>query len=167
MSSLRIERKITLHVAILPGEIRCQKLDQGHARLAVAIALACGTTAAAEIDPALLAQAQRVGSADTLIVLDAAVPTALLRQDGDYLARRRNLVDTLRATADVSQDPLRHWLDERGIAYRSFWIINMIQAELTPVQIDGTGRARRCGTAGREYAWRSRCACPRLSRDAA
>ena len=112
-----------------------QKFLQGRVRLAVAIALACGSTAAAEVDPALLAQAQRVGSADTLIVLDAAVPTVLLRRDGDYLARRRNLVDTLRATADVSQESLRRWLDHNGVAYRSFWIVNMIQAELTPAQI--------------------------------
>ena len=112
-----------------------QKFIRGRVRLGVAIALACGTTAAAEVDPALLAKAERVGSADTLIVLDAAVPTALLRHDGDYLARRRNLVDTLRATADVSQESLRRWLDDNGVAYRSFWIVNMIQAELTPEQI--------------------------------
>lgn len=112
-----------------------QKFILGWVRLAVAIALACGTAAAAEVDPALLAQAQRVGRADTLIVLDAAVPTALLRRDGDFLARRRNLVDTLRATADVSQESLRRWLDANGVDYRSFWIVNMIQADLTPAQI--------------------------------
>ena len=107
-----------------------------HARLAVAVVLGCGTAAAAEIDPALRTQAQRAGSADTLIVLDAEVPTALLRRDGDYLERRRNLVDTLRATADVSQQSLRRWLDDNGVTYRSFWIVNMIQAELTPAQIN-------------------------------
>jgi subtilisin family serine protease len=112
-----------------------KKFIQGQVRLAVAIALVCGTAAAAEVDPGLLAQAQRIGRADTLIVLDAAVPIALLRRDGDYLARRRNLVDTLRATADVSQESLRRWLDENGVAYRNFWIVNMIQAELTPAQI--------------------------------
>lgn len=103
--------------------------------LAVAIALACGTAMGAEVDPALQAMAQGNGRADTLIELSAQAPVALLRQDGDYLARRRNLVDTLRATADVSQEPLRRWLDDRGIAYRSFWIVNMIQAQLTPEQI--------------------------------
>ena len=103
--------------------------------LAVAIALACGSAMAAEVDPALQVQAQSHGRADTLIVLAAQAPVALLRQDGDYLARRRNLVDTLRATADVSQEPLLRWLDDRGIAYRSFWIVNMIQAQLTPEQI--------------------------------
>ena len=109
---------------------------QRRALLAVAIVLACGTTAAAEIDPALLVKSRHGGSADALIVLKAVAPTSLLRQDGDALARRRNLVDTLRATADVSQEPLRRWLDDNGVAYRSFWIVNMIQADLTPAQID-------------------------------
>ncbi|MBS0569773.1 MAG: S8 family serine peptidase [Proteobacteria bacterium] len=104
--------------------------------MAIAFALGCGAAGAAQIDPALLAQAQRSGRADTLIVLDAAVPTALLRQDGNYLARRRNLVDALRATAEVSQEPLRRWLDDNGVTYRSFWIVNMIQAQLTSAQID-------------------------------
>lgn len=136
MSSLRIEKGIlgASHDSFW-GETM-QMFIQGRIRLVVAVALACGTATAAEIDPALRAQAQRVGSADTLIVLDAEVPTALLRQDGDYLARRRNLVDTLRATADISQEPLRRWLDDNGVAYRSFWIVNMIQAQLTPAQLD-------------------------------
>jgi subtilisin family serine protease len=113
-----------------------RKFKQCRTGLAVAVALACAAASAAEIDPALLTRAQQSGSADTLIVLDAAVPTALLRQDGDYLERRRNLVDTLRATAEVSQESLRRWLDENGVAYRSYWIVNMIQARLTPAQID-------------------------------
>jgi subtilisin family serine protease len=133
MSSLRIEGRI---LAARRDSFRGDTMQKFiRVRLGVAIALACGTTAAAEVDPALLAQAQRAGSADTLIVLDAAVPTALLRQDGDYLARRRNLVDALRATADVSQESLRRWLDDNGVAYRSFWIVNMIRAELTSAQI--------------------------------
>ena len=109
---------------------------QRRAWLAVAIVLARGTTAAAEIDPALLVKSRHGGSADALIVLKAVAPTSLLRQGGDALARRRNLVDTLRATADVSQEPLRRWLDYNGVTYRSFWIVNMIQAELTLAQID-------------------------------
>jgi subtilisin family serine protease len=135
MNSLRIEGRILAarHETIWGDTM--QKFIRGRVRLGVAIVLACGTTAAAEVDPALLAQAQGARRADTLIVLDAAVPTALLRQDGDYLVRRRNLVDTLRATADVSQESLRRWLDDNGVVYRSFWIVNMIQAELTPEQI--------------------------------
>jgi subtilisin family serine protease len=106
----------------------------------IAFALAVGalgqTSLAADIVPGLRAEAVQVGKVDTLIVLGAKAPQALLRTDGDYLARRRALVDTLRATADVSQADLRRWLDEQGIAYRPYWIVNMIQAELTAAQID-------------------------------
>ena len=104
------------------------------------LALACMATAApataAEIDASLHAEAARAGSVDTLIVLTAKAPKHLLRNDGDYLERRRNLVDTLRATAEVTQAELRAWLDAQGVAYRPFWIVNMIEAQLTAAQID-------------------------------
>ena len=80
--------------------------------LAAAISLACNCAAAADVAPNLMTQAQRDGRADALIVLDAQTPLALLRQDGDYLERRRNLVATLRATADVSQQPLLARFDD-------------------------------------------------------
>jgi subtilisin family serine protease len=95
-----------------------------------------GCAQAAEVVPQLRAQAQQQGHADALIVLGAKAPTQLLRTTGNYLERRRDLVDTLRATADVSQEPLRRWLEAQGVSYRSFWIVNMIQADLTPAQID-------------------------------
>ncbi|HET8941133.1 MAG TPA: S8 family serine peptidase [Rudaea sp.] len=106
-----------------------------HGALAAAIMLACSGAAAADLSPNLMTQAQRDGRADALIVLGAQTPIALLRQDGDYLQRRRNLVTTLRATADISQQPLQQWLRDHGVAYRSYWIVNMIQAELTPKQL--------------------------------
>ena len=100
------------------------------------LALACANALCAEVDPGLRSRAAGSGTADALIVLGAKAPKSLLRKDGNYLERRRALVDTLRATADVSQLELRRWLDTQGIAYRPFWIVNMIQAELTPAQID-------------------------------
>jgi len=104
------------------------------------LALACAAfstpLAAAEIEAGLRAEAARAGSVDTLVVLAAKAPKHLLRTDGDYLERRRNLVDTLRATAEVSQADLRAWLDAEGVAYRPFWIVNMIQASLTLEQLD-------------------------------
>jgi len=90
---------------------------------------------AADVAPALRADLARDGRADTLIVLSAQAPKLMLRQQGDYLLRRRALVEALRATAEVSQADLRAWLDGNHIAYRSFWINNMIQAELTTAQI--------------------------------
>lgn len=106
------------------------------APLALACAAAMAPVGAAEIEAGLRAEAQRSGSVDTLIVLSARAPKSLLRNDGNYLERRRNLVDTLRATADVTQAGLRNWLDAQGIAYRPYWIVNMIQASLTPRQIE-------------------------------
>ncbi len=107
-----------------------------YAPLALACASAFSAVYAAEVDPGLRATAQANGAVDTLIVLGAKAPKQLLRSDGDYLQRRRDLVDTLRATAEVSQADVRSWLDSQGITYRPFWIVNMIEATLTPAQMD-------------------------------
>ena len=107
-----------------------------YAPLALACASAFSAAQAADVDSGLRATAQANGSVDTLIVLGDKAPKQLLRSDGDYLQRRRDLVDTLRATAEVSQADLRTWLDAQGIRYRPFWIVNMIEATLTPAQMD-------------------------------
>lgn len=106
------------------------------APLTIACAAAISPLHAAEIETGLRAAAVQGGAIDTLIVLNARAPKQLLRKDGDYLDRRRKLVDTLRATADVTQADLRAWLDTQGVAYRPFWIVNMIEASLTPAQLD-------------------------------
>lgn len=103
--------------------------------LAVGIA-ACGPAFAANVVPSVRATAQQTGKADVLIAMAAQAPKQLLRTDGNYIERRTALVDLLRATAEVSQTDLRQWLDSQGIAYRSYWINNTIQAELTLDQID-------------------------------
>lgn len=106
-------------------------------QIALALATAGGASAlqAATLDANLEAEAQRDGSVDTLIVLQAKAPKALLRTDGNYLERRRALVDMLRATAEVTQADLRRWLDAEGVSYRPFWITNSIQARLTAAQL--------------------------------
>ena len=106
------------------------------APLAIACAAAISPLRAAEIESGLHATAVQAGAVDTLIVLNAKASKQLLRNDGDYLERRRNLVDVLRATAEVSQVELRNWLDAHGVAYRPFWIVNMIEASLTAAQLD-------------------------------
>ncbi len=107
-------------------------------QIALALAASCAAVAsqAANVDAVLRAEAARSGSADTLIVLQAKAPKSLLRTGGNYLERRRALVDMLRATADVTQADLRRWLDAEGVAYRPFWITNSIQARLTAAQIE-------------------------------
>lgn len=106
-------------------------------QIAFALASAAGasTLHAATLDASLEAEAKRSGSVDTLIVLQAKAPKALLRTDGNYLERRRALVDMLRATAEVTQADLRRWLDAEGVSYRPFWITNSIQATLTAAQL--------------------------------
>lgn len=112
-----------------------------HAALATAL-MSAGISLAAEVAPGLREAAARDGTVDALVVLSAKAPRSLLRTDGDYRERRRALVDTLRATAEVSQAGLRAWLDAEGVEYRAFWIVNMIQARLTPAQLDAIAARR-------------------------
>ena len=110
-------------------------------RLALQISLAvgmtaCGSTFAADVVPSVRATAQQSGKADVLIAMAAQAPRQLLRTDGNYIERRIALVDLLRATTEVSQADVRAWLDSQGIAYRSYWINNTIQTQLTLDQID-------------------------------
>ena len=104
---------------------------------AIALAFAsAGSVNAAEIAKGVRETAVHFGKADVLIALSAKAPKQLLRTDGTYIERRVALVDLLRATADVSQKNIRRWLDAEGVAYRSYWINNTIQAELTVEQMD-------------------------------
>jgi subtilisin family serine protease len=94
------------------------------------LAVACGPALGAQVNADLAAAARRDGRAEALIVLkDQATPA--LPAAGDYKARRRALVDALRQRADAQQGALRAWLDARGIAYRAFWISNLVQARLS------------------------------------
>lgn len=105
--------------------------------LAVALALACHAATGADIHSGLAAAAQRDGQADALIILkDQERPRLVpLSPSTDYKARRRALVDALRDRAEYQQASLRAWLDARGIAYRAFWITNMIQASLSTEEL--------------------------------
>lgn len=98
-----------------------------------ALALACNAAvAAARVDVDLLSRAQRDGAVEVLIVLpDQSIPLlAPLETQADYKMRRRTLVDALRARADSQQTAVRGWLDARGIAYRPYWIANVLWARL-------------------------------------
>jgi subtilisin family serine protease len=102
--------------------------------LALACFAAFPAARAAHVDPRLVAGN---ADADTLLVFDAAPPaSAPLAPDADYKLRRRVLVDRLRAHADASQRGVRAWLDAHGVAYRSYWIANVIEARLPRAAID-------------------------------
>jgi len=96
-----------------------------------ALALACGSAFGAQINPDLAAAVRQNGSAEALIVLkDQSTPMlAPLAASADYKERRRALVDALRSRADTQQSGIRAWLDARGIAYRAYWISNLVLAE--------------------------------------
>jgi subtilisin family serine protease len=98
-----------------------------------ALALACGSAFAASVNPDVVAAARRDGSAEALIVLrDQSEPMlAPLASNADYKARRRALVDALRARAETQQSGVRAWLDAQGIAYRPYWIANVVLANLS------------------------------------
>lgn len=105
---------------------------------AAALAAALITTPAlaapaSKINPALAQAARTQGPVEALIVLaDQATPTfAPLSADADYKQRRRALVQALRTRADRQQLELRIWLESRGIAYRAYWIANVVQATLS------------------------------------
>jgi subtilisin family serine protease len=101
--------------------------------VAIAAILApCGSVFSADVDDALLREAEAGGAADVLISFPGrSIPVlAPLDRDADYKVRRRALVDALTARADTEQAGVRAWLDAHGIEYRSYWIANVIAARL-------------------------------------
>ncbi len=108
------------------------------AAAAALIAAPAFAASASKVNPDLAQAARAKGPVEVLIVLaDQATPTgAPLSPDADYKQRRRALVQALRARADSQQQGLRIWLQSRGIAYRAFWITNIVQATLSADDID-------------------------------
>ena len=106
-----------------------------------ALALACfaafPAAHAAHVDPRLVAAS---ADADALIIFAPADRTlSPLAPDANYKVRRHALVDALRAHSDTTQRDVRAWLDANGIAYRSYWIANVIEARLPPAALAALG----------------------------
>jgi subtilisin family serine protease len=111
-------------------------------RPALALLLLYGSALCAEVEPRLTTQATATGKpVDALIVFPRQATSALapLRADADYLQRRAALVDALRARADADQASVRQWLGEHGIAYRTYWIADVIAAPLDAQQLRELG----------------------------
>jgi subtilisin family serine protease len=112
-----------------------------HTLRTTAIALACfaafPAARAAHVDPRLAAAST---DADALIIFAPADRTlSPLAPGADYKVRRAALVDALRTHADATQRDVRAWLDAHGIAYRSYWIANVIEARLSPSALAALG----------------------------
>lgn len=97
---------------------------------------------AAELEPGLRTAAARDGKVDALIVFADQGRPALTPLDphAGYRERRRALVEALRLRADVQQADVRAWLSARAIAYRPYWIANLISARLDAAELDALAR---------------------------
>jgi serine protease AprX len=82
------------------------------------------------------------GGADFLVILAGQADVSPAAGISDREARLRHVYDVLRKTAYRSQAPLRAELDRAGVAYRPFYIVNMLA-------VDGGDRALVARLAGR------------------
>lgn len=80
----------------------------------------------AKIAPEVLATAVGGAEADALVVLEEQADLSGVEELSDPEARRRAVYDRLRTTALHSQAGLRRALESEGVAYRSFYVVNMI-----------------------------------------
>ena len=84
-----------------------------------------------KVDPRLLARLAGAahGEAEFLVVLEEQADLSPARNLGSKLEKGRFVFESLTATAERSQGPLRAELAQAGIEYRPYWIVNMIQAK--------------------------------------
>ena len=87
-----------------------------------------------QVDPQLLAQIERDGSASYLIYFEDDVDLSPA-YSMDWEARGHFVVDTLRAAAEASQRDVRTYLDSQGVAYQHFWIDNVIAVEASNITV--------------------------------
>lgn len=80
-----------------------------------------------KISARLLADTANGGTAEALVVLAPQANLAPAAALPTKLAKGRFVVNSLRDVASRTQAPIISLLQERGIPYRSFWIVNMIQ----------------------------------------
>ena len=123
-----------------------------------------GSTPAAAQQAAISAQlTQELATASApvsfLVVLKDQVDTrAALAADGlaaaTATARRSSLYHTLTTQAAATQAPLRAWLDARGVAYRPFYLVNMIEVTGDQALADALRLRPEVDRLARNPAWR-------------
>lgn len=85
--------------------------------------------------------------ADFFIVLKEQADVSLARALSEKQDKGRYVFSALTWTADVTQAPLRSWLDSQGVKYRPFWIVNAILVEGGTAGWPSRRRAGRMWTA--------------------
>ncbi len=94
--------------------------------LIIMLTACIGWLNAAEVDREVVDRMTTAGEADYFLVFHEKADLTgadLLRSKID---KGRHVVNTLKQVSERSQRDVRSWLDEQHIAYRSFWIDNMI-----------------------------------------
>jgi len=77
------------------------------------------------VHPHVLEQSSR-GAAEYLVIFKEQAALDAVGLPSPKIARGRVVVETLRATAERSQQQLLRRLEQRGLPHRAFWIANMI-----------------------------------------
>lgn len=101
--------------------------------LAIVVVLsgAPGPTAAqpAKIAPELWTATAAGQPASFLVILAEQADLSAAGRLADPASRRQWVYDTLRQTALRSQQPLRAWLDRRGVPYTAHYLVNMLAVQ--------------------------------------
>ena len=89
----------------------------------------------ARIDAAVMQQATVQGESTFWVVLKNEANLTQATTVQNWTERGEYVVDQLKGTADASQKGIRNLLDDRGIKYESFWIVNTIKVTADPATI--------------------------------
>ncbi len=88
--------------------------------------LAGSAAARAKIAPWVVEHATAAAPAEFIVVLADQADLSAADQMPDKAARARYVRDALYAKAKETQAPLLAWLDQRGVTYRPFYIVNAV-----------------------------------------
>lgn len=96
--------------------------------VSLAFILTLSASASSEkISPRVLDETSGIGSTEALIVLTEQANLAPAAALHGKLAKGQFVVNALREVASRTQPPVISFLTQRGVAYQSFWIVNMIK----------------------------------------
>lgn len=97
-----------------------------------AVVLPLSGHASAGIDPWVSERMQAQGSTEFIVRMKETAQLDDIRAERDILARRTQIVERLRDTAERTQAPVIARLDQLGVKYRAFWVTNAILVESGP-----------------------------------
>jgi len=84
-----------------------------------------------KLAPWVIEQTQNGAPVEFLVVLAQQADVSPAEHLPTKLERGRYVRDILWNTAESTQQPMRQWLAARGIAYRSYYIVNLLVVKAT------------------------------------